>query len=98
MCNDAHPWFIRLTRFHTVAENRHDDVIMTRWKYVLLKETPKITQKHSNNMEVLNANEQYEIEKRKNNIVIRGMQENETGNALSLGENITKFFEDHFAM
>ena len=24
MCNVAHPWFIHLTRFHTVAENRHD--------------------------------------------------------------------------
>ena len=24
MCNVAHPWFIRLTRFHTVAENPHD--------------------------------------------------------------------------
>ena len=22
MCNVAHPWFIRLTRFHTVAKNR----------------------------------------------------------------------------
>ena len=26
MCNVAHPWFIRLTRFHTVAENPHDNV------------------------------------------------------------------------
>ena len=25
MCNVSHPWFIRLTRFHTVAENRHDN-------------------------------------------------------------------------
>ena len=25
MCNVAHPWFIRLTRFHTVVENRHDN-------------------------------------------------------------------------
>ena len=24
MCNVAHPWFIRLNRFHTVAENRHN--------------------------------------------------------------------------
>ena len=75
-----------------------EDVIMTRWKDVLLKETPKITQRLSNTMDVLDAKEQYEIERRKNNIVIRGMQENETENALSLGENITKFFEDHFAM
>ena len=75
-----------------------EDVIMTRWKDVLLKETPKITQRHSNTMDVLDAKEQYEIERRKNNIVIRGMQENEIENALSLGQNITKFFEDHFAM
>ena len=75
-----------------------EDVIMIRWKDVLLKETPKITQKHSNTMDMLDAKEQYEIEKRKNNIVIRGMQENETENLLSLAENITKFFEDHFAM
>ena len=24
MCNVAHPWYIRLTRSHTIAENRHD--------------------------------------------------------------------------
>ena len=29
MCNVAHPWFIRLTGFHTVAEN-HDDNVTTR--------------------------------------------------------------------
>ena len=27
MCNVAHPWFIHLTRFHTVVENRHDNVV-----------------------------------------------------------------------
>ena len=71
---------------------------MTRSKNVLLIETPKIAEMHSNTMDVLDAKEQYEIERRKNNIVIGGMQENETKNALSLKENITKFFEDHFAM
>ena len=30
-----------------------EDVIMTRWKDVLLKETPKIMQKNSNTMYVL---------------------------------------------
>ena len=45
-----------------------------------------------------NTMEQYEIERRKSNIVIRGMHENETENALSLAENITKFFGYHFVM
>ena len=49
-------------------------------------------------MDVLDAKEQYEIEKWKNNFVIGGMQENETKNALILVENITKFFNGHFAM
>ena len=44
------------------------------------------------------AKEQYEIERRKNNVVIRGMHEDDSENALSLIENITKFFEDRFAM
>ena len=44
-----------------------------------------------------NSKEQYEREKRKKD-VIRGTQEEESGNALSLDENITKFFEDRFAM
>ena len=39
---------------------------------------------------VLDTEEQYEIEKRKNNIVIRGMQENKIKNDLPLAENITK--------
>ena len=30
MCNVAHPWFIRLTQFHTVAENRHNNVLDVR--------------------------------------------------------------------
>ena len=44
---------------------------MTRSKNVLLIETPKIAEMHSNTMDGLDAKEQYEIEKRKNNIVIR---------------------------
>ena len=43
-----------------------EDVIMTRWKDVHLKETPKITQRHSNTMDVLDAKEQYEIGKNNN--------------------------------
>ena len=75
-----------------------EDVLLTRWKDVLLKETPNFLQMHSNTMDGLDAKEQYEIEKIKNNIVIRGMQEDEIENALSLAGNITKFFEDHFAI
>ena len=75
-----------------------EDVLLTRWKDVLLKETPNFLQMHSNTMDGLDAKEQYEIEKIKNNIVIRGMQEDEIENALSLAGNITKFFEDHSAI
>ena len=59
----------------------NEDAIMTRWKEVVLKETLKITQRHSNTMDVLDTKEQYEFQRKKNHIVIRGMQENETENA-----------------
>ena len=73
-----------------------EEVLMTKWKDVLLREAPKI------DLVVPNANvdakEQYEIERRKNNVVIRGIEEDESENALSLSQKITKFFEEHFAM
>ena len=71
-----------------------EDVIMTNWKDVVLREAPK-TLAHEN-LAITNttngedAKEQYEIKKRNNN-VIRGMLEDES-------KNITKFFDDQFAM
>ena len=85
---------------------------MTKWRDVFIRETPRaivhdnllmsfFSQKLSMNFNTTNgqdAKEQYEIERRKNNVVIRGMHEDDSENALSLIENITKFFEDRFAM
>lgn len=74
----------------------NEEVFMTKWKDALLRETPKMD--GAMPVDNVDAKEKYEVEKRKNNVVIRGMQEDESENALSLSENITKFFEDHFAM
>ena len=56
-----------------------------------------LSKHYSSYSPVKNSKEQYEREKRKKD-VIRGTQEEESGNALSLAENITKFFEDCIAM
>ena len=47
---------------------------------------------------MLDAKELYEREKQTQNIVIREIQEQQSNNALSLAGNITKLFEDCFAM
>ena len=47
---------------------------------------------------MLDAKQLYKREKEKKNVTIRGMQEETSENARSLARNITKFFEDHFAM
>ena len=52
----------------------------------------------SNTANGQDVNEQYEIEIRKDNLIIRGMPEEESKNALSLVKNLTKFFEDHFVV
>ena len=62
-----------------------ENVIMTKWKDVLLREAPKTIvhanlAMNSNTTNVQDAKEQYEIERRKNNVVIRGMLEDELDN------------------
>ena len=47
---------------------------------------------------VLQAKEQYDTKIKKNNVIIRGRQEDEQEHALSLAKNIAISFEDHFAM
>ena len=53
---------------------------------------------NSNNTNVQDAKEQYEIERRKNNVVIWGMQEDDSKNAFSLVDNLAKLFDNHFGM
>ena len=48
--------------------------------------------------DIVDAKEEYEMEKRTHNDVITGMQENEIENALSLTVKITKFYANHFVI
>ena len=59
MCNVAHPWFIRLTWFHTVAKNRQDsvsrDVVFDESASWYLPPTPDLDSNLSSDDEVSEA-------------------------------------------
>ena len=68
-----------------------EDMIMTKRKDVLLREAPKTTVHANLAMTSNSTNAQVakeQIERRKNNVVIRSMQEDQSNNALSLKKNM----------
>ena len=77
--------------------------IITKRREVLIKKTPKenrneVSTLESTSKDALDAKEPYEREKRQQSVVIKGMQEEESENALSLSRNITKPSKDCFAV
>ena len=86
-----------------MKSTRNKRKMRSKWKDVLLTEAPKtLVHKNlamnSNTTNGQDAKERYKIGRRENNVVIKGMLEDDSENTLFLVENITKLFEDCFAM